>query len=341
MSDSSVKADWEKWYSTDPLPDIEGSLLNSHHIHQYASEYGCLVSNYQESNRKSASYEIKLYGELHYWEEEYKEKKHTTKRFTKELKNKGELVELPMNSIAFVCLKDEFRLPQYIAARFNLHIRHVHQGLLLGTGPLVDPGFKGALLVPLHNLTNNDYTLRVGDGFIWVEFTKVSRHWRWGHKVPAESSDHFKEFNDQKIGRSTDDYFKNARILDCGVVSSIGSVLGQSRQAAIGAEHSVTILRNWGILAAVAIVIGIAALTVSMLSLIYSVNQNVAATVEDCCYEGESGPHAGIPSEQAPAVEPSPIEAVSEGSPEALVEHEDAVPDADIRSQEDAENLKE
>jgi hypothetical protein len=68
-----------------------------------------------------------------------------------------------------------FRLPDYIALRFNLKITHVHRGILLGTGPLIDPGFEGRLLIPLHNLTTNEYSLECGEGLIWIEFTKTSR----------------------------------------------------------------------------------------------------------------------------------------------------------------------
>lgn len=80
------------------------------------------------------------------------------------------------NSIVFVNTKQYFRLPNYIAVRFNLRINHVHRGVLLGTGPLVDPGFVGRLLIPLHNLTANKYALRSGDPIAWVDFTKISPH---------------------------------------------------------------------------------------------------------------------------------------------------------------------
>jgi deoxycytidine triphosphate deaminase len=83
-------------------------------------------------------------------------------------------LRVPANEITFVESEVTFRLPRYIAARFNLQIKHVHRGLLLGTGPLVDPGFRGKLLVPLHNLTSEDYYLHKDDGFIWLEFTRTT-----------------------------------------------------------------------------------------------------------------------------------------------------------------------
>jgi hypothetical protein len=65
-------------------------------------------------------------------------------------------------------------MPAYLAGRFNLLIRDVYRGLLVGTGPLVDPGFVGFLSIPVHNFTSNKYILRAGEGFVYFEFTKLS-----------------------------------------------------------------------------------------------------------------------------------------------------------------------
>ena len=86
----------------------------------------------------------------------------------------GDELRVEANSIVFVECDLDFRLPDNIALRFNLQIRHVHRGLLLGTGPLVDPGYWGKLCIPLHNLTDEDYSISRDDGLIWVEFTKTT-----------------------------------------------------------------------------------------------------------------------------------------------------------------------
>jgi hypothetical protein len=65
-------------------------------------------------------------------------------------------------------------MPAYLAGRFNLLIRDVYRGLLVGTGPLVDPGFNGILSIPVHNFTSNKYVLSAGEGFVYFEFTKLS-----------------------------------------------------------------------------------------------------------------------------------------------------------------------
>jgi deoxycytidine triphosphate deaminase len=82
--------------------------------------------------------------------------------------------ELPANSIRYMQIEPCIRLPDYIAIRFNLRIKHVHRGLLLGTGPLVDPGFGGDILIPLHNLTSDPCRIRGDEGLIWIEFTKTA-----------------------------------------------------------------------------------------------------------------------------------------------------------------------
>ncbi|MGH7047122.1 MAG: hypothetical protein ACREE2_12125 [Stellaceae bacterium] len=90
-----------------------------------------------------------------------------------ELDVRNELI-LEQNSLCYVTLQPTFRLPAYIADRFNLLIRDVYRGLLVGTGPLVDPGFVGRLSIPLHNFTSNKYPLRADEGFVYFEFTKLS-----------------------------------------------------------------------------------------------------------------------------------------------------------------------
>ena len=47
------------------------------------------------------------------------------------LEKDGDEFTLEANSIAFVQVEPVFRLPDYIALRFNLKITHVHRGILI------------------------------------------------------------------------------------------------------------------------------------------------------------------------------------------------------------------
>src|ERR1700730_5517514 len=177
--DDAIKA-FEQFSSKDPFPYIAPALLNSRDISDYVAATGMLYP-FLPAKLKPASYEIALLGKCVYWDEEGKKKVRIIEH--------GDEFILKRNSIAFVTLEPMFRIPDYIALRFNLKITHIYSGILLGTGPLVDPGFTGKLSVPLHNLTNNDYTLTGGDDLIWMEFTKISKHARWDSSETSEAQE--------------------------------------------------------------------------------------------------------------------------------------------------------
>jgi hypothetical protein len=65
-------------------------------------------------------------------------------------------------------------LPHYIAARFDLAIEFIYQGILLGTGPQVDPGFQGYLSCPLHNISSAAVHIQMGQAFAKMDFAKTS-----------------------------------------------------------------------------------------------------------------------------------------------------------------------
>ena len=180
----------------DDIKAIPFTLLSSGDIKKVVLATGAISPFYENGGRRSrlkkASYEGRVGSKAF----EYRNLKriHAFNRYfdLPFVKDKFDLVEIynseknsglvvPRNGIVFVETDLEFRLPDFLALRFNLQIKHVHRGLLLGTGPLVDPGFLGKLCIPLHNLTDEDYYIGQNDGLIWVEFTKTS--------IPADQDD--------------------------------------------------------------------------------------------------------------------------------------------------------
>ncbi|NKC16548.1 MAG: hypothetical protein GKR94_31415 [Gammaproteobacteria bacterium] len=246
----------------DLFPDIQPSLLNSVDIAKYA-ELGCLVSDFDSDRLKPASYEMRFLGELHYWDTEDGERNEKRKIVVSE----GEEVELPRNSITYLLLQEEFCLPQYIAARFNLSIGIVHKGLLLGTGPLVDPGFSGRLLIPLHNLTDQNHVLIGGEGLIWVEFTKVSQHAYWREK-DEEKPDNLVLFPPRKNSLSAHQYFQKSGVWGGGVVGAFKGELKKAVSAAEGAKKKVKSLRSFGFVAALVLVVAVFTLIVAAVPLV-------------------------------------------------------------------------
>ena len=154
----------------DPFDCIPPSLLSAEHIKKYVKETGLISPFYtgggKLSRLKKAAYEGRMGNAAYLYKDDHDPKQ--------VLFPCSSHLTVPANSIVYVECDLEFRLPEFIALRFNLQIQHVHRGLLLGTGPLVDPGFWGKLCIPLHNLTDKPYEIPKDVGLIWVEFTKTT-----------------------------------------------------------------------------------------------------------------------------------------------------------------------
>ena len=269
-------AKWAKhrFYRQDPLPCIEPALLNSLDIGRYV-EKGCLLDKerFDPELLKPASYEIRLLGKLYWWEEEEGRLEKRCRLIVE-----GDCVKLGRNSISYLWIEERLRLPEYIAARFNLRISDVHKGLLLGTGPLIDPGFGGQILIPLHNLTDNNYFLRGGEGIIWVEFTKVSQNCFWlGENEEADRPKGLVKFPSDKVTDDPDDYLNKAGAAR-GVQSAYKGALVSTRRAAgaaksaaeaakTRAERIQRFITGIGIGGLIAVIVGVAGLWFSALDI--------------------------------------------------------------------------
>jgi deoxycytidine triphosphate deaminase len=186
-------ARFERWRNTDPFPGVKPALLNAADLLDYIATVG-MFSPYEIPHGrehewvKPASCGIRCSGE--YISYDYPRDSSADPEPREGKVDKANRLKLPPNSITYLQPDTFLRLPNYLAARFNLTIREIHRGILVGTGPLVDPGYVGQLLIPLHNLTNNTYTIQWDEPVIWVEFTKLSHNSSWGtgHGPPRVAS---------------------------------------------------------------------------------------------------------------------------------------------------------
>lgn len=81
---------------------------------------------------------------------------------------------LEPGDFAIVTVLEEIRFGSQYAARFGLRSKHARKGLIATTGPQIDPGYHGRLIVGLTNLTPNPVSLAYRDDFLTVEFHKLS-----------------------------------------------------------------------------------------------------------------------------------------------------------------------
>jgi dCTP deaminase len=96
---------------------------------------------------------------------------------TKKLVNIEEQGYLPIEpgDFAVVAVLEELTLgPQY-AGRIGLRSKYARKGLVATTGPQIDPGYHGRLMVGLTNLTPNPISLPYKDDFISVEFHRLEQ----------------------------------------------------------------------------------------------------------------------------------------------------------------------
>jgi deoxycytidine triphosphate deaminase len=253
-----AKSRAEFFKTLDPFPDLPAALLSSEHVSDYVRVTGLIHPFYPTDDRlKPASYEARAQRFIR-WDDD-------GRKIITDV-NPGDTYELLENSIVFVQIESKIRLPDYIALRFNLRIKHVHRGLLLGTGPLVDPGFGGDLLIPLHNLTSKKYVIKVGEGIIWIEFTKTSHNQK---KWPSDKGKFFPiEGHKTDVPFST--YFERAN-QNNPIQSSIPSAVKDARELAKSANASAKkavrtnlLYSSIGVLAIAGLMIGLGNLAISI-----------------------------------------------------------------------------
>lgn len=259
----------KKYRNIDPFPLIPRALLSSEHIQAYVRETGMIYPFESRSGSlKSASYEVRAGGQFIYWGED-------GKKIVQAIEQSGTFTLL-RNSISYVQIEPDFLLPLYIAVRFNLRITHVHRGLLLGTGPLVDPGFHGKLLIPLHNLTSDEYTIRADEGLIWMEFTKTSPFAKDAGLTDCPR-DEFKATEPQKNNQPPEYYFDRAS-KNRPIRSSIPVVVADAERLARSAVDSAQRAEVANRIFVGAGILAIAGAIVALYSLVTGVNANVLAT---------------------------------------------------------------
>jgi deoxycytidine triphosphate deaminase/cell division protein FtsB len=154
----------DKWKYQDEYPDETGILL-SNRIDELCNQ-GLLIAEgfYKEKNLRPASYTLTV-------GDDYIDSKGEVHRLTED----EDSFVFEKNSIVFVSIHEKFDIPFYIIARFNIRVNWVYDGVLLGTGPQVDPGFTGRLSCPLYNLTNNDLTINRRQQFATIDFEKTTK----------------------------------------------------------------------------------------------------------------------------------------------------------------------
>ena len=80
---------------------------------------------------------------------------------------------LEPGDFAVISVLEIIKLGTQYAARFGLRSKYARRGLIATTGPQIDPGYRGRLMIGLTNLTPNTVTLPFRDDIVSVEFHRL------------------------------------------------------------------------------------------------------------------------------------------------------------------------
>ncbi|MDE7334437.1 MAG: hypothetical protein K2O16_19850 [Lachnospiraceae bacterium] len=293
---------YTEYKSKDPFPKVGEALLNSVDLLMYLLKVG-IVEPFDVNKLKGVTYQCTFSGEAHRFNQDSKRMEEIN------LDDTDELI-LEKNSITYLKIEEKFHVPEYMVLRFNLSVSNAYKGLLLGTGPIVDPGFEGNLFIPLHNLTGNEYVIKKGAPLIRVEFTKLSRHIEWENKKknlfpllkPITKSTPrnaiFSKFFESALLDSDDKKFftnEDATSVRSSIPDMISSSAKQAEEAQKNAKTAADTvaaiqkkIRDWSVIGAVGAALTAIAIIISVFALIHDANSrydSMAQDIKDCTYQ--------------------------------------------------------
>lgn len=207
-----MSAEFDQWLWKDPSdadPNLKdrlrnGAVLVAEDISYFVEHYNLLINqtDFQEGRKvgaklKGASYTMTPHPD-DAWTFTTQDGKVLEVALNKFRDSEGEYYLVPKNSLVFIRLRQELRIPYYMIGRHNLKIRYVYKGLLLGTGPQVDPGYVGRLYIPLHNFTTDDVKVHIEDSFVSIDFVRTTPLFRPGQEMPASLKDFYAKYGEAK-----------------------------------------------------------------------------------------------------------------------------------------------
>ena len=144
----------------------------------------------------------------------------------------------------------------------------VHRGLLLGTGPIVDPGFQSRILIPIHNFSNQPVRISYGDRFISVEFTKCCDPYK---TYQIDSSQKTQTHVLPKKEEDVSVFIKNTFLTGSSIRDAINEYQRQQKKS----EKIVERAKNIFTIAVVAMLVGIFTLLLNTFNTINTSTQRI------------------------------------------------------------------
>lgn len=97
----------------------------------------------------------------------------TTAKKKVNIKDTGFLL-LEHGDFGVLTVFEEIRLSTQYTARIGLRSKYARKGLIATTGPQIDPGYEGRLIIGITNLTPRTISLSYMDDFLSIEFHRLA-----------------------------------------------------------------------------------------------------------------------------------------------------------------------
>lgn len=137
-------------------------ILNAQQISEAQQNGDISITPFEESQVEAATYDLRV-GEQGIT---------TSTKQVINIREKGYLLINP-GDFAIVTVFEEIKLGNQHTGRFGLRSKYARKGLIATTGPQIDPGYYGRLIVGLTNLTPKTVSLPYKDDLLSVEFHRL------------------------------------------------------------------------------------------------------------------------------------------------------------------------
>jgi len=139
-------------------------ILTDKDIQKACEEQEIVIDPFEPSQVQGATYDLRV----------GKQGATTSSKKLVNIEEEGYLLLKP-GDFAIVVVLEKLRLNNQHVGRFGLRTKYARKGLIATTGPQIDPGYDGRLILGLTNLTPRPVSLPYKDDLVSVEFHKLEK----------------------------------------------------------------------------------------------------------------------------------------------------------------------
>jgi dCTP deaminase len=143
--------------------------------------------------------------------------------------DKGSFILEP-GDFGVVTTLEKFELPLDIAAQIGIRSHYARKGIIHLSGPQIDPGFRGVLVVGLFNASSRSIIFPYKEPFVTLEFVKLLEPAKEGYKGPYQDQEDIPTADMEWLAETTGMSFAQV-ITTLGTLNSSVTILNGTVQS--------------------------------------------------------------------------------------------------------------